>query len=346
MPSTNVRYVDVDAEVGGDGTTNALSGANCAYRSLSIWEAARQADLPTGDIIEQCICESSHANHTADTTATTIDGWTTDATRYIEIKTSTGARHDGTWNTAKYRLVLAASGHCILAVENDVRIEGLQLAPYGTATLNRWAFVSTATGSVTYRISKCLITPAAGSAQYDGGIKFATGPTGGSAYIWDTVIYGFINNAAAHGIHIEDVDVSAYLYNLTISSCGRGVKNAGTVTLKNCLFNACTVDAIGTITDTYCATTNDNTKGLTAAGTGNRFSITAHFLGAADFHLDSTFTDAIDYGTADPGSGLFSDDIDGVTRSGTWDIGADEYVAAGGLSIPVAMHYMRMRGTR
>ena len=25
------------------------------------------------------------------------------------------------------------------------------------------------------------------------------------------------------------------------------------------------------------------------------------------------------------------------------DIGADEYVAAGGLSIPVAMHYMRMR---
>ena len=37
-------------------------------------------------------------------------------------------------------------------------------------------------------------------------------------------------------------------------------------------------------------------------------------------------------------------DIDGDTRSGTWDIGADEYIAAGGLSIPVAMrHYRNLR---
>ena len=104
IPPTNIRYVDVDADAGGNGTTNALTGANCAYKSLSIWEAARQTDLVTGDIIEQCICESNGGSHTADTTAAVIDGWTTDATRYIDIKTSAAGRHDGKWNTGKYRI--------------------------------------------------------------------------------------------------------------------------------------------------------------------------------------------------------------------------------------------------
>jgi hypothetical protein len=48
--------------------------------------------------------------------------------------------------------------------------------------------------------------------------------------------------------------------------------------------------------------------------------------GSEDFHLISTDTDAIDNG-ADL-SGTFTTDIDGTTRSGTWDIGADEYVSS------------------
>jgi hypothetical protein len=37
-------------------------------------------------------------------------------------------------------------------------------------------------------------------------------------------------------------------------------------------------------------------------------------------------------------SAAFTTDIDGQTRSGTWDIGADEYVAAG-LSKRIAMYH-------
>jgi hypothetical protein len=50
-----------------------------------------------------------------------------------------------------------------------------------------------------------------------------------------------------------------------------------------------------------------------------------------DFHLNASDTVAKNKGTDLSGDSYlpFSDDIDGQTRSGTWDIGADEYVAAG-----------------
>ena len=49
-----------------------------------------------------------------------------------------------------------------------------------------------------------------------------------------------------------------------------------------------------------------------------------------DFHLASGDTSAKDAGTdlSADGQLAFSDDIDGATRSGSWDIGADEAAAA------------------
>ncbi|MEA2007005.1 MAG: hypothetical protein U9O20_02480, partial [Patescibacteria group bacterium] len=44
-----------------------------------------------------------------------------------------------------------------------------------------------------------------------------------------------------------------------------------------------------------------------------------------DFHLQSTDTELKDAGTDLTLEG-FSDDIDGDTRSGDWDIGADEMI--------------------
>jgi hypothetical protein len=63
-----------------------------------------------------------------------------------------------------------------------------------------------------------------------------------------------------------------------------------------------------------------------AGGTGNRFSQTFTFAGAGNYHLASTDAGARGYGVSNPGSGLYSDDIDGQTRSAPWDIGADQYV--------------------
>ncbi len=51
-----------------------------------------------------------------------------------------------------------------------------------------------------------------------------------------------------------------------------------------------------------------------------------------DLHIQSTSC-AKDAGT--DLSSYFTDDIDGDTRSGTWDIGADEYVSAGALTVDI-----------
>jgi hypothetical protein len=82
---------------------------------------------------------------------------------------------------------------------------------------------------------------------------------------------------------------------------------------------------------------NNASDDTSAGGTNARTNQTFSFVDAAndDFHLLSTDTGAKDHGLTDPGSGLFSDDIDGQARSGTWDIGADEFVAATSASRPI-----------
>ena len=128
MPTTNTRYVDVDADAGGDGTTNGLSGGTCAYKSLSIWEAARDdvGDLVTNDSIEDVVCGSAHASHTADTGGVVIDGWTTDATRYINIRGAASDSHLGVYDATKYRLAMTNSTALNLN-EQYVRVNRLQL---------------------------------------------------------------------------------------------------------------------------------------------------------------------------------------------------------------------------
>jgi hypothetical protein len=61
-----------------------------------------------------------------------------------------------------------------------------------------------------------------------------------------------------------------------------------------------------------------------AFDTSNFTNVTA---GSEDLHL-VTGSDLIDAGT--DLSGTFTIDINGATRSGTWDVGPDEFVAAGG----------------
>ena len=49
-----------------------------------------------------------------------------------------------------------------------------------------------------------------------------------------------------------------------------------------------------------------------------------------DFSVKNDSSVLYGAGTDNPGAGLYSDDIIDTARSSTWDIGAFEYVAAGG----------------
>jgi hypothetical protein len=55
--------------------------------------------------------------HLADTTAVTITGWTTDATRYIQIEAASS--HGGKWNDNIYRLITSTSGSTVECAEKQ-----------------------------------------------------------------------------------------------------------------------------------------------------------------------------------------------------------------------------------
>lgn len=307
MTTTNIRYVDPNAEVGGDGTTNALTGANCAYKSLAIWEAARQADLPSGDIIEKVICSSDDAGstHLADTTACTIDGWTTDATRYIQIEAASS--HGGKWDDTIYRL--DRTGGIISYAEEYLRFIGIQFRVTGSSSTYR-AIISTS-GNYSLFIDKCIF--AAVLSGTCTGQAFYT--TGAVTEVRNSLFYDWINGTiSCRAATVDQVGDVMNVYNCTFVNCYYGVyRGSATVAATNCGGSGCTTAFQSGVTLTTCSTT---TPTFVDADNG-------------DFHLAEGDTTWRGQGT--DLSATFTDDIDGETRptgAGTWDIGCDEYIAA------------------
>jgi hypothetical protein len=73
-----------------------------------------------------------------DTTAVTIDGWTTGENNYIKIYTpvsssevGTSQRHNGTWDDNKYRIEYSDE-NVVTLNENYITVEGLQVHLSGT----------------------------------------------------------------------------------------------------------------------------------------------------------------------------------------------------------------------
>jgi hypothetical protein len=122
---------------------------------------------------------------------------------------------------------------------------------------------------------------------------------------------------------------SIYVYNCTVADVtGNGYQVNTSTTLKNCL-----ADNSGGSDFTGGAHTDSDynaSSDTTAPGTNSQTSQTFTFVGASDYHLSGSDTGATDLGTDLDGDSNFSfdDDVDLETRSGTWDIGADEVVSA------------------
>jgi len=75
------RYVNADS-VGGDGTTDALIGANAAYATLAAWQTAEATDLVTAGDVHTVVLGGSTDLTTVFTLSSTA-GWTTSAANRI-----------------------------------------------------------------------------------------------------------------------------------------------------------------------------------------------------------------------------------------------------------------------
>ena len=283
------------------------------YTSLEACMNANEQDLVANDLYFDVEIDGDWSGG-ADTTAVTIENYTTDATRYINIYTTSAARHKGVFSTDYYYLNQA--GYLITTLnctDNYVTINGLQVRNGGGSYRSAIAL----NGSDT-TVKNCLI-PFSDARGIDGQVSYA------NRKIYNNIIY----DTDEAGIFLYIVSGTNYVYNNTVyGATDTGIvksTSVGAVVLKNNICYNNTTDYSGTfgLASTHNLSKDDTAPALNTYYRNKTLTFTNTGAGTEDFHLDSGDSDAIDKGT-DLSGEFFSDDIDGDTRTGDWELGADD----------------------
>jgi hypothetical protein len=263
----------------------------------------------------------------ADSSTVNITGFTTSALYYVNITTDEDNKAGTAWDTGKYRLYSSASGYKIEVNQAYTRISNIQAG--GNVNYDKEIIAnrhSTTIIDSIYVNKDGAQTTGAGLWNYASGITVIN-----SIFSFS----GTGSNSSAGSSSSTD-----YYYNCTFQKNYIKLGSGTTSYLKNCFAQTYTTYA-GTIDLTTCAssdTTGSSGLQSIAYSTDNFTSVTA---GSEDLSLVSG-SDLIDVGTdlSADATYPFDWDITGATRTGTWDVGAYEYVSAGGIKIPVVMHHL------
>lgn len=317
-----VRYVNL-ASVGGDGTTNAITGPNAAYASLSAWSAAEATNLVTDGNTHRVYCEGGLDSTPVDLGS---DGWTQNATHFITIEVTVANRHNGTFGTG-YRFDGNAGVYTAwLVLGAYTRIIGVSARNTGTVYGGDGITISSYA-----QIQKGLVS----SRALTGAAAISVNSSAISAYIFNTVINNEGNSTG--GILLSALTDGARIYNNTIVNCDIGMNDIGgyvdsNIYLENNVFFGNTTDvadnnATWAAAD-YNATDAANTTALDAlaSGTHNVANIVSgDFTNTAgdDYSLASG-SNLLDVGN--DLSAYLTDDVIDTARpqNSVYDIGAFE----------------------
>lgn len=305
------------------------------YASLSAAEAGasdashiNNTSLVAADVVLNIACYYDHDDQTADTTAMTVDGYTTSATQYINIYAPRGAafnesinsqRHEGKWSASKYRIVSTEHWqHMITVSDQYVSIVDIQIY------LSNYASTGIIQGEANGRINRCIIF---GSTNLN---SIGVDATGGG-----TIANSLIYSLAGSGMRLHTF-TQCYVYNCTVYGCGNGIyryDGADNHAVINCAVFGNTDDFLSTMAIDYCA--SDDGDGTNAVNISPGATETTDWAAAFTDYANGDFSvkdaSSVLYNAGTDLSGTFTTDIIGTTRS-TWDIGAFEYVAAGNTS--------------
>jgi len=169
----------------------------------------------------------------------------------------------------------------------------------------------------------------AGAGVFDGIANLTASTSSGVVSVLDSQVI----NPEADGIRTGNTTgVTVNLYNNSVISAGaHGIESGsanGTVNaVNNLAFDSATADYAGTF-DTFttngASDTTGDPVGLDSLTSSSEFtSVTG---GSEDLHI-LTGAVAKDAGTDLGSTNAVDVDIDGTTRSGTWDVGSDEFVS-------------------
>jgi hypothetical protein len=308
--------------------TKTLKSSGGDYSDFTLWESGEQADLVTATDNHVLECYNDWpSGHTM--TDEGITGWTTNATYDITIKTPAAERHNGTTHSGFYFIASGENFNIINDCEEYVNFIGIE---FDQSWTNR-AGLSTQSGSDTadWEISKCLFT------RCSPAIKPGQLGTGSKVSVWNNIMFDNGNAGFQHGY--GTAGNTYVIYNNTIcDTSGDGIEvrdSAEDVDLymKNNICNGNTTDYDVMTFDTESHSNNISEDATSPDVSYRSKAVTFENEGGNDFHLGSGDTNAkdagVDLSTDGDGQLSFSDDIDDDTRSGSWDIGADELVSAG-----------------
>ncbi len=309
-------------------TVDPGSGASGDYASLNALEGAQEQDLTDGGGDTYTAINTTTGDNAADTTATTFVGWTTGAANFISVEAASGDQAIKTgWDASRYRL--SVTGDTVLIItEAYVRIDGLQIEVDPDANDERAILVNDGVIGNDIRISNCRIR----CLDTDGTFVsqgIVSGDDEENVKIWNCIITGFL--AATWGAAIIDINSNTLgIYNNILYNNEVGIfRQDGTWVAKNNAVFKNTNDFNGTITVDYCASDdNDGTNNVAESGGGADWP--DDFVDAAngDFTLKAT-SNLAGAGINDPGSGLYSTDIEGDNYVvDSWSLGVDELVGA------------------
>ena len=268
---------------------------------------ASHANLVTADVYAEVKIDGTWSS--ADTAAVTINGLTTDATRYLLVYAATAARHAGVWSTGKYNLTYTATANyeaCIQGYDEFVRIDGLQIKMIAGSYTGTKAIAVNPAATSDVRLSNTIIC---------GNPSIAAKLESGVGYLWNDIIY----TTGDYGLY-SDATTSS-VYSCTLVGTVFGIRNvSGTMTAKNCYAKGTADYAYyGTITKTTCASSDTtDSVGLQniAYNTDAFINVTA---GSEDLHLAADGLSPLQgAGTDTSGDAApmnFTTDIDGDTRS-------------------------------
>lgn len=331
------RYVDTASTPGGNGTTTATSGANRAYASLNEAlgaEATASPNLVTATEILKIHCKGS----TADTGEVDIQDFTTSSSYYIHIVVDQADRHDGKWNTGKYRLVNGGYYGALTCRNDHIIIEGLQIEQNATSVSegarNGINYRSSNSGGF-FTVRECVVryTGDFTNQQPYGITDNGRGGTGVTVKIVNNVVYDFKFNimvssqtsdvyAIYHNTHVDATDTSAVIYRYGSGSTINFENNLGQGANTNYYFegSSATFNSAGNISED----TSSPESG------GRSLVITFTNEAADDFHTSDTDAVSSTNLYAD-GTHAVTIDIDGQSRpsSGNVYAGADQPGASG-----------------
>ena len=347
--TSSTVYTVADKDGGTPASAPALTavGVYRAYTSLFNWESSTEnANItepvendvnPSTDLVSaDSIMMVAAYGDGPDTTNLDINSWTTGSNNYIKIYTPTGTsevgitqRHSGVWDTSKY--YIEAVEKVIDVWEEYVRIEGLQIRQTSVVQPGDSGIIVNATGTAEYQFSHNIIRGVTSTNWHTGIEIYTVGPSS-VAYIWNNVIYDFGDSTFGYAMNPTDPDLTSYIYNNTMYNNGNGIlEDEGAVAIaKNNIAFGHTGNDYGGMD-----AASDNNLGEDAAIPGDANYVQTSQTAAQmfvdpsgsprDLHILST-SDAYNAGADLSGDGNlpFADDIDLDTRSGSWDIGADE----------------------